>query len=120
MPISPSRQLEAGNKVVVRLIVENDNDLSYVHLKDYRATGFEPMDVISGYRWQNGTAYYLTNSDVATQFFFEYLPRGKRVYEYSLRVFQKGSYSSGFASLQCLYAPEYSGYKSERKSLQDA
>lgn len=110
MPISPSRQLEAGNKVVVRLIVENDNDLSYVHLKDYRATGFEPMDVISGYRWQNGTAYYLTNSDVATQFFFEYLPRGKRVYEYSLRVFQKGSYSSGFASLQCLYAPEYSAH----------
>lgn len=110
VPISPSRQLEAGDKVVVRLIVENDNDLSYVHLKDYRATGFEPMDVISGYRWQNGTAYYLTNSDVAIQFFFEYLPRGKRVYEYSLRVFQKGSYSSGFASIQCLYAPEYSAH----------
>lgn len=110
MPISPSQPLEAGDKVVVRLIVENDNDLSYVYLKDYRATGFEPMDVVSGYRWQNETAYYFTTNDIATQFFFEYLPRGKRVYEYSLRVFQKGSYSSGFASLQCLYAPEYSAH----------
>jgi uncharacterized protein YfaS (alpha-2-macroglobulin family) len=110
MPISPSQPLEAGDKVVVRLIVENDNDLSYVYLKDYRATGFEPMDVVSGYRWQNETAYYFTTNDIATQFFFEYLPRGKRVYEYSLRVFQKGTYSSGFASLQCLYAPEYSAH----------
>jgi uncharacterized protein YfaS (alpha-2-macroglobulin family) len=68
------------------------------------------MDVVSGYRWQNGTAYYFTTNDIATQFFFEYLPRGKRVYEYSLRVVQKGAYSSGFASLQCLYAPEYSAH----------
>jgi len=100
--------LNTGDNIVVRLTIFNDLDLEYVHLKDYRATGFEPVDVISGYRWQDGAGYYLTTRDVATHFFFDYLPRGKRVLEYRLRVFQKGTYSSGFATLQCLYAPEFS------------
>lgn len=100
--------LNTGDNIVVRLTILSDLDLEYVHLKDYRATGLEPVDVISGYRWQDGAGYYLTTRDVATHFFFGYLPRGKRVLEYKLRVFQKGSYSSGFATLQCLYAPEFS------------
>ena len=84
--------------------------MEFVHLKDLRASGFEPMDVISGYRWNSGVGYYQSTKDLATHFFIDYLPRGKYVIEYPVTVAQAGSYSEGLASLQCMYAPEFNDH----------
>ncbi len=102
-----NRSLKVGDKLIVRLIIETDRAMEFVHLKDLRASGFEPMDVISGYRWSNGISYYQSTKDLATHFFIDYLPRGKYVIEYPVTVAQAGSYSEGLASLQCMYAPEF-------------
>ena len=104
------RALNVGDKLIVRLIIETDRPMEFVHLKDMRASGFEPMDVISGYRWSNGIAYYQSTKDMATHFFIDYLPRGKYVIEYPVTVAQAGSYSEGLASLQCMYAPEFASH----------
>jgi hypothetical protein len=48
--------------------------------------------------------------DTATQFFFERLPRGTHVFEYSLRAAHRGSASSGFATIQSRYAPDFSAH----------
>ncbi|MEP6793602.1 MAG: alpha-2-macroglobulin family protein [Saprospiraceae bacterium] len=108
--LAAGRALKVGDKLVVRLILETDRPMEFVHLKDLRASGFEPMDVISGYHWSAGLAYYQSTKDLATHFFIDYLPRGKFVVEYPVTVAQAGSYSEGLATLQCMYAPEFASH----------
>ncbi len=108
--LASGRHLHVGDKLIVRLTVETDRAMDFVHLKDLRASGFEPMDVISGYRWSGGVGYYQSTKDLATHFFIDHLPRGKFVIEYPVTVAQAGSYSEGLATLQCMYAPEFSDH----------
>jgi hypothetical protein len=104
--------LQPGDQVVVRVELRADRDLEYVHMKDMRAACMEPLDVISGYRWQDGLGYYESTKDVSTDFFFDHLPRGTHVFEYGLSVAQAGNFSNGITSIECMYAPEFS-YHSE-------
>jgi uncharacterized protein YfaS (alpha-2-macroglobulin family) len=104
--------LKPGDQVVVRVELRADRDLQYVHMKDMRAACMEPLDVISGYRWQDGLGYYESTKDVSTEFFFDLLPRGTHVFEYGLTVGQAGNFSNGITSIECMYAPEFS-YHSE-------
>ena len=76
-------------------------------LKDHRASGSEPVAVLSQYRYQDGLGYYETTRDTASQFFIDYLPKGTYVFEYDLRVQHKGKYQTGMAEIQCMYAPEF-------------
>ncbi len=101
------RPLKVGDKVVVRLTLRSDRDLEYVHLKDMRATCFEPVDQLSGFGWQNGIPYYMTSKDASTNFYFDVLPKGTYVFEYAVHVNRAGSYSNGMAMVQCMYAPEF-------------
>jgi hypothetical protein len=101
------QRIETGSRVRVRLIIETDRDIEYVHLKDYRAAAFEPLNVLSGYKVQGGLAYYESTRDASTDFFIPYLVRGKYVFEYSLMATQKGNFANGHATIQCLYAPEF-------------
>ncbi|GIV28027.1 MAG: hypothetical protein KatS3mg027_1841 [Bacteroidia bacterium] len=84
--------------------------MEYVHMKDMRASCFEPQNVLSGYRYQGGLGYYESTSDAATNFFFDYLPKGTYVFEYPLRVFHQGDFSNGITSIQCMYAPEFTSH----------
>jgi len=102
--------LAVGDELVVRLELRVDRDMEYVHLKDQRGSGTEPMAVISQYHYQDGLGYYETVRDTATNFFMAYLPKGVYVFEYSIRVQLKGQYQSGIASIQCLYAPEFNSH----------
>lgn len=109
-PIRPNESLAPGDEVVVRLVIETDRDFEFVHLKDLRGSGCEPTGTRSGYRWNNGIWYYATTRDTAEHFFFDRLPRGKHVFEYSQRVVHRGVYSAGFAEIRSLYAPEFSAH----------
>ncbi|MEI6898835.1 MAG: alpha-2-macroglobulin family protein, partial [Bacteroidota bacterium] len=53
---SPVHQLQIGDKLKVRIILQADRNLEYIHLKDMRASAFEPLisESISGYRYQDG------------------------------------------------------------------
>jgi hypothetical protein len=81
--------------------------MEYLHLKDTRAAGLEPAEALSGYEWSQGLGYYRQVRDTATDFFIEYLPRGKHVFEYELVVMHKGEFSGGLTTLQSMYAPEF-------------
>jgi uncharacterized protein YfaS (alpha-2-macroglobulin family) len=109
-PITSSTLLKAGDIVKVRMEVRTDRDMEYIHLKDQRAAGFEPLNVMSGYRWQDGLGYYEETKDAATNFFFDRLPKGTYVFEYPLRAQLKGDFSAGIASIQCMYAPEFTAH----------
>ena len=99
-----------GDEVVVRVVLKTDRDMEYVHLKDYRGSGTEPVNVLSKYKFQDGLYYYESTRDTASHFFIDYLPKGTYVFEYSVRVQLKGKYQTGFASIQCMYAPEFNSH----------
>lgn len=108
--ISDTTTINPGDRIKVRLVLETDRDMEYVHLKDLRAAGFEPENVLSGYRYQDGLGYYENTRDAAANFFISYLPKGTYVFEYALRASQAGSYSNGIATIQCMYAPEFGAH----------
>ena len=72
--------------------------------------GLEPINVLSEYKWQDGLGYYESTRDAATNFFIERLPKGTLVFEYDLRVNNKGEFSNGITSIQNMYAPEFSSH----------
>jgi len=102
--------LAVGDELVTRVEVRVDRDMEYVHLKDQRGSGTEPVNVLSRYKYQDGLAYYESTKDTAGHFFIDYLPKGTYVFEYSVRVQLKGEYQSGMASIQCMYAPEFNSH----------
>lgn len=75
LPVNDKNGLKPGDKVTVRIELKVDRDMEYVHMKDMRASGFEPMNVLSTYKWQGGLGYYESTGDAATNFFFSYLPK---------------------------------------------
>jgi hypothetical protein len=109
-PVSNDSKLSVGDKLKVRIEIRVDRNLEYVHMKDMRASGFEPINVLSGYRYQGGLGYYETTLDASTNFYFDYIPKGTYVFEYPLMVSQKGDFSNGIATIQCLYAPEFASH----------
>jgi uncharacterized protein YfaS (alpha-2-macroglobulin family) len=102
--------LEVGDELVVRIELRSDRDMEYLHLKDQRGSGTEPVQVLSQYRWQDGLGYYQSTRDSATHFFIDYLPAGTYAFEYPLRIQLKGHYPSGIATIQSLYAPEFNSH----------
>jgi hypothetical protein len=99
-----------GDQIKVRIILKVDRDMEFVHLKDMRAAGFEPINVLSLYKQQDGLGYYESTRDAATNFFFDYLRKGTYVFEYPLRAVHKGEFSNGITTVQCMYAPEFSAH----------
>jgi len=102
--------LGVGDELVVRIELRVDRDMEYVHLKDQRGSGTEPVNVISRYKYQDGLAYYESTRDTASHFFIDYLPKGVYVFEYSTRIQHKGRYQTGIAEIQCMYAPEFNSH----------
>jgi uncharacterized protein YfaS (alpha-2-macroglobulin family) len=79
-------------------------------MKDMRAAGFEPVDVLSEYKWQDGLGYYQNTKDASTNFFFDHVRKGVYVFEYDLRANNKGNFSNGITTIQSMYAPEFSSH----------
>ncbi len=107
VPIDENRMLTIGDKVVSRIVIKVDRDMEFVHLKDMRASAFEPRNVLSRYQYQNGLGYYESTKDAATHYYFDRLRKGTYVFESEMFVSQKGTFSNGISSIQCMYAPEF-------------
>lgn len=105
--VTESNPLAVGDKAVIRLTVRVDRDMEFVQLKDMRASCFEPIETISGLKWQNATYYYQSTKDASTNFFFDNLRKGTYVFEYPVYVNRTGEYSNGITTIQCMYAPEF-------------
>ncbi len=110
IPIEKDANLKLGDKVKVRIEIRVDREMEYVHLKDMRASCFEPVDYLSGYRYKSGLGYYQAIKDASMNFFIDYLPKGTYVFEYDLIVSQRGDFSNGITSIQSMYAPEFTSH----------
>jgi len=106
-PLTATNILAPGDLLKVRIEIYCDRDMEYIHLKDMRSSGFEPVNLISRYKYQDGLGYYESTKDASTNFFISYMPKGTYVFEYPLRVTHAGNFSNGITSLQSMYAPEF-------------
>jgi uncharacterized protein YfaS (alpha-2-macroglobulin family) len=108
--ISPQTPLKVGDRVTVRMILNTDRAMEFIHIRDMRAAGFEPVDVLSGYQWKNSLGYYQSTKDASTNFYIERMPKGKYVFEYDLVANASGKFSNGITTLQNYYAPQMSSH----------
>lgn len=115
MKLSEGNQLNIGDVLTVKIQINVDRPMEFIHLKDMRASNLEPTTVLSGYRYSGGLSYYMETKDVVTNFFIDYLPRGKYTIEYDLRVQQAGNYSAGLANIQSMYAPEFGAHSAGKR-----
>ncbi|MGB5849238.1 MAG: alpha-2-macroglobulin family protein [Ignavibacteriaceae bacterium] len=109
-PVTDDTKLKPGDLIKVRIEIRVDRTMEFVHLKDMRAAGFEPINVLSTHKYQDGLYYYENTRDAATNFFMDRLPKGTYVFEYPLRVTHKGDFSNGITTMQCMYAPEFASH----------
>jgi hypothetical protein len=108
--ITTNNPLKIGDLVTVRLIISTKEDMEFVHLKDMRASCFEPVDVLSSYQYKDNLGFYESTKDAATHFFFNKINKGTYVLEYDVRVNNKGNFSNGISTIQSMYAPEFSSH----------
>jgi uncharacterized protein YfaS (alpha-2-macroglobulin family) len=109
-PLAEGAALSPGDEVEVQLSIRVKHAAEYVHLRDPRAAGLEPGVVTSGYRWDLGLVRYEEIRDSGTNFFFEWLPAGEYTLKYRVRANMAGTFRVGPATLQSMYAPEFSAY----------
>ena len=102
--------LKVGDKITVKITFTSQQDMSFVFVKDLRAAGFEPIEQISRYEYNDQMSYYQSNTDTDMEFFIEFLPKGTHQLEYSMFVTKEGYLNNGYALIQCQYAPEFSAY----------
>ncbi|MGD1318476.1 alpha-2-macroglobulin family protein [Chryseobacterium sp. 2R14A] len=108
--ITSETLLKVGDKVTVRMILNTDRAMEFIHIKDMRAAGFEPLDVISGYQWKNNLGYYQSTKDASTNFYIQYMPKGKYVFEYDYMANASGKFSNGITTIQNYYAPQMNAH----------
>lgn len=97
--------LKAGDKVRISLIVDCGRDMDFVAITDERAACLEPADQLSGYTAIDGLWCYRETRNSSTNLFFDFLPRGRHIISYECRIMEEGEFSSGIATIQCLYSP---------------
>ena len=110
LPINDGTLIEVGDEVEVQLSLTSKHQAEYVHLRDPRAAGFEPSDSTSKHKWDLGLVWYEEIRDSATNFFFEYLPKGQYTFKYRMRAATSGKFKTSPATVQPLYAPEFVGF----------
>ncbi|CAN5578739.1 alpha-2-macroglobulin family protein [soil metagenome] len=109
-PVNDGDELHVGDKIIMQIILKSYRDMEYLHLKDMRAASMEPINVLSGYKWQDGLGYYESTKDASTDFFISYLSKGTYVFEYPAYITHTGNFSVGVANIQCMYAPEFNAH----------
>jgi len=106
IPIDQS-EIQIGDKIRVRLRIESDRELEFVHIKDSRNSAMEPLNIISKYKYQDGLGYYENTKDASTNFFIDRMPKGVYIFEYDLRASHVGKFKSGICTIQSHYASEF-------------
>jgi uncharacterized protein YfaS (alpha-2-macroglobulin family) len=114
IPVQNGNTVTSGDLIEIELLVESKNDYEYILLEDFKAAGFEPVDVRSGYTG-NALGAYVEFRDEKVAFFVRRLMRGKHSISYRLRAEIPGTFSALPTTISAMYAPELRGNSDETK-----
>ena len=107
-------QLKSGDLVEVEMTIESKNDYEYILIEDMKAAGFEPVQLQSGYSY-NDLGAYMELRDDRVSFFARTLARGKHSLSYRLRAEIPGLFNALPTRVEAMYAPELKGNSEEIK-----
>lgn len=105
------QELSIGDEVRISMNFYNDEPLSFVRIRDFRAAALEPDDKLSGYRgwwwWRcydfHTPPHYLVINDASMEFFIDHLDSGWHQLSYCLTVTANGDFSAGYSDATCMY-----------------
>jgi uncharacterized protein YfaS (alpha-2-macroglobulin family) len=109
-PLKDGAAIATGDEVEVHLSLTSKHPMEYVHLRDPRAAGFEPSSNVSKHKWDLGLCWYEEIRDSGTNFFFEQIPQGEFTFKYRIRAATAGTFKVSPATVQPMYAPEFSAF----------
>ena len=109
-PLAEGEALQVGDKLTIHLMVVADRDMDFVQVKDERAACLEPVDALSGYRWNVQVGYYLEVKDTSASFYIDRMRKGAYELTYEVFVTSSGVYLQGVAMACSMYAPEFGGH----------
>jgi uncharacterized protein YfaS (alpha-2-macroglobulin family) len=109
-PLADGAALAVGDEIEVQLAIRARHQAEYVHLRDPRPSGCEPVTLTSGYKWDLGLVRYEEIRDSGTNFFVEWLPEGEYTLKHRMRCAMAGTFKTAPATLQSMYAPEFAAY----------
>ena len=107
-------QLKSGDLVEIELEIDSKNDYEYLLFEDLKASGFEPVEVRSGYNG-NSMGAFVEFRDERVSFFVRQLMRGKHSISYRLRAEIPGQFSALPTKASAMYAPELKANSDEMK-----
>jgi uncharacterized protein YfaS (alpha-2-macroglobulin family) len=110
VPLENGFKVRIGDEVEVHLSLRSDHPVSFVHLRDPRAAGFEPTSSKSGHKGNLGITWYEETRDSGTSFFLDQLPQGQYTFAYRMRATLAGTFKMAPAIVQPLYAPEFAAF----------
>jgi uncharacterized protein YfaS (alpha-2-macroglobulin family) len=108
--VAGAAALAVGDEVEVHLSIRARHPAEYVHLRDPRPAGCEPVTLTSGYKWDLGLVRYEEIRDSGTNFFMERMPQGEYTLVHRMRCTMAGTFKAAPATLESLYAPEFASY----------
>jgi uncharacterized protein YfaS (alpha-2-macroglobulin family) len=110
--VDADTRLTKGDRLMQRVVIETPQELDFVHVNAPRAATLEPVDILSGYRYQSGLAYYLSINDAGAGIFVDSLPKGRYTISWEMTVSHSGKAVQGPVQVSCFYAPSFAGHSS--------
>lgn len=108
-------QLQSGDTVEVELLIESENDYSYLVFEDMKAAAMEPVELRSGGSWGDGLCSNVELRDEKVAFFVDQLPQGRRVLTYRMRAETPGTFHALPTNGYAMYAPEVRAISDEQR-----
>ncbi len=108
-PLADAQAVRVGDEVEVHLTLNTQSAFEYVLLDDPKPAGFESVDLLSGWNYQN-VSFYREIKDANTHFFLNWVPRGTLTLRYILRPTVAGQLHALPAQVQSMYAPQYAAH----------
>ena len=100
--------VRVGERVRWVYTLTADRDFDHVSLKSSRPAGLEPREPFSGVEWTDGLLCYRMVRDAENEYFVEHLAKGKHVFTDESIVVRTGQFDGGIATVQSVFAPEFS------------
>lgn len=107
--------LKAGDKVKAQYVIENDNKASFIKIRAYRESAFDPVVPVSGFchDYRDLTSYFMyrsiyreVNKDCSV-FYLDDMPEGKFTINEYFFVTRKGEFKAPVMEIEACYSKTY-------------
>jgi len=105
IPVRDGDAVKSGDVIQVELRVTADNSYTYLAFEDMKPAGFEPVELRSGAKPQEGFLTYMELRDEKVAFFASSIDEGEHLLRYRLRAEVPGTFHALPTRVFAMYAP---------------